>query len=153
MKKGNYLIHIYAPKEIVWKAMMEQETYRKWTVPFHEGSYYEGDWNVEGSTVRFLGPAEEGKPDTAMLSRVKEVRTNEYICFEHYGMLRDGVEDTTSEEVKSWTPAFESYTLTETADGTTFDVQIDMTEEFVEMFETIWPVALEILKELSEAAK
>ena len=70
MKKGHYSIFINAPKETVWKTMMEQETYRTWTTPFHEGSYYVGDWNMEGSTVRFLGPSEDGTGDGGMLSRV-----------------------------------------------------------------------------------
>lgn len=152
MKKGHYSILIHAPKETVWNTMKEDATYRKWTAPFHEGSYYEGDWTVAGSTVRFLGPSEDGTGDGGMLSRVKEVRPGEHVCFEHYGMIIGGVEDTTSEEVKKWTPAFESYTLTETDDGTTVDVQIDMTEEFIEMFDMVWPKALEILKQLSESA-
>ncbi len=152
MEKGQYAIFINAPKETVWKTMMEQETYRMWTVPFHEGSYYEGDWTIAGSTVRFLGPSEDGTGEGGMLSRVKEVRPNEYISFEHYGMIIDGAEDTSSEEVKQWTPAFESYALTETDGGTTFAVQLDMPAEFIDMFETMWPKALEILKQLSEDA-
>lgn len=152
MEKGHYSILIHAPKETVWNTMKEHATYRKWTAPFHEGSYYEGDWNIVGSTIRFLGPAEDGEQEGGMLSRVKEVRPGEYVCFEHVGMIMDGVEDTTSEEVKKWVPAFESYALTETADGTMVDVQIDMDEEFIKMFESIWPKALVILKQLSESA-
>ena len=51
----HYLIFINAPKEKVWDTMLKDETYREWTKPFCEGSYYRGDWS-EGSKIIFLGP-------------------------------------------------------------------------------------------------
>jgi len=35
---------IDAPKELVWRTMLEDETYRKWTRAFQEGSYAVTDW-------------------------------------------------------------------------------------------------------------
>lgn len=151
MQKINFSIQINAPKEKVWDTMLEDVTYREWTTPFHEGSYYKGDWS-EGSKMLFLGPDEASKKDGGMVSRIKENRKYEYISIEHLGMVIDGVEDTTSEEVKKWTPAFENYSFKEKDGGTEVSVEIDVNDEYKEMFENMWPKALLKLKEIAERA-
>lgn len=35
---------IAAPVAEVWETMLGEETFRLWTAPFIEGSYYEGSW-------------------------------------------------------------------------------------------------------------
>jgi uncharacterized protein YndB with AHSA1/START domain len=150
MQKIHFSIHISAPKEKVWDVMLGDATYREWTVSFHPGSYYKGDWS-EGSKMLFLGPDETGEKEGGMVSRIKENRKYEFISVEHLGMVMDGVEDTTSEDVKKWTPAFENYTFTEKDGGT--EVRVDMevaSDEFKEMFEGMWPKALLKLKEIAE---
>lgn len=62
----------------------------------------------------------------------------------------DGTEDTTSEEVKKWAPAFENYTFTEQDGGTLLSIDIDIADEWKTMFEDMWPKALVILKQLAE---
>lgn len=150
MQKIHFSIQIDAPKEKVWDVMLGDATYREWTEPFHAGSYYKGDWS-EGSKMLFLGPDDNGKKDGGMVSRVKENRTHEYISIEHVGIVVDGVEDTTSEDAKKWTPAFENYTFTEKDGGT--EVSVDMeaaSDEYKDMFEGVWPKALLKLKEIVE---
>ena len=39
--------------------MLGPETYKRWTAPFCDGSYYTGSWE-QGSQIRFLTPAGEG---------------------------------------------------------------------------------------------
>jgi hypothetical protein len=107
MQKLNFSIVINAPKEKVWKTMLEDATYRLWTTPFSEGSYYKGDWS-KGSKIIFLGPNPETGKEGGMVSRIAENKLYEYISIEHLGIINDGVEDTTSEEVKKRTPAFEN---------------------------------------------
>ena len=51
---------INAPRKKVWATMLEDTTYREWTKPFNETSYYEGDWS-EGSKILFLGTDKDGK--------------------------------------------------------------------------------------------
>lgn len=81
-----------------------------------------------------------------MVSRIKENRKYEYIAIEHLGVIIDGVEDTTGE----WAGAIESYSFKETNGKTELLVENDTVPEFKEMFEGVWPKALEKLKEISE---
>lgn len=152
MQKIQQSIFINAPREKVWSVMSNPETYTEWTKPFNPGgSTYQGDWEAVGSTVKFIGPDPETGKEGGMLSHVKESRKPEHIAFEHYGIVKDGVEDTTSDEVKKWTPAIEAYTLTEKDGGTQFEVSMDIDEEYKDMFNDMWPKALAELKRLAEA--
>ncbi len=148
MQKIHFSKQINAPKEKVWHTMLDDKTYRQWTEVFHPGSFYKGSWE-QGSEIRFLGPQEDGK-ESGMLSRIKENRPYEFISIEHIGMIENGVVDTTSEQVKKWTPAFENYTFTEVDGGTRVDVDLDISEEYKEMMEDMWPKGLEKLRELAE---
>lgn len=129
--------------------MLDETTYREWTKVFHEGSYYKGNWE-EGSEILFLGPSDTGEGEEGMVSRIKENRPYAFISIEHLGFIKDGVVDTTSEEVKKWTPAFENYTFNEKEGGTEVAVDMDVADEYKAMFEDMWPKALQDLKELAE---
>jgi uncharacterized protein YndB with AHSA1/START domain len=135
---------IEAPKERVWRTMLEDETYRQWTSPFQEGSYAVTDWKP-GSKALFLGPDGSG-----MVSRVAEHRPNEFLSLEHQGVVKDGIEDTDSAEVKKWAGARENYALRETAGGVTLTVEMDTVDDHKKLFEETWPKALTVLKNLSE---
>ncbi|HEY6976064.1 MAG TPA: SRPBCC domain-containing protein [Chitinophagaceae bacterium] len=147
MEKMNFSISINAPKEKVWNTLWEDESYRKWTSPFMEGSYAVTDNWKEGSKVLFLGPKESG-----MVSMVAENRPNEYMSFKHLGEVKDGVEDTTSEQAKQWSGATENYTLVKTAKGTDLKVEMEgnISNDFKEYFLKTWPEALEKVRELAE---
>lgn len=149
MQKLNFSVTINASKEKVWNTMLEDATYRLWTAPFNEGSYYKGDWS-KGSKIIFLGPNPETGKEGGMVSRIAENKQYEYISIEHLGIINDGVEDTTSEEVKAWAGAHENYAFNEVNGRTTVLVDMDINEEYAEMFEGMWPKALQKLKELSE---
>lgn len=148
MDKLHFSIIINAPKEKVWNTMLGEDSYREWTDVFMPGSHYAGDWN-KGSKILFLAPGETGKMG-GMVSRIKENRPYEYISIEHIGIVQEGKEDTSSESVKGWAGALENYTFKE-KDGTT-EVLVDMdtAEDHKEMFQNIWPKALQKLKELAE---
>jgi uncharacterized protein YndB with AHSA1/START domain len=148
MQKIHFSVNIHAPKEKVWNTMLDDSTYREWASAFQAGSFYEGSWD-EGSEIRFLGPDENGKLG-GMFSKIKENRLHEFISIEHVGFINDGVIDTTSEEVKKWTPSHENYTFTETDGTTVVSVDIDVNDEYKEMFEVMWPKALQLLKTLAE---
>jgi uncharacterized protein YndB with AHSA1/START domain len=149
MEKSHFEITINATPEKVWDTMLTDATYREWTKPFHEGSYFKGDWS-EGSKILFLGPDEEGGGEGGMVSLIKENRLYEFISIEHLGMVRNGVEDMTSEEVKKWVPAFENYTFIQDGAETKLSIDVDTNDEYKAMFEEIWPKALQRLKELCE---
>lgn len=150
MQKIHPSIQINAPREKVWHAMLDDATYREWTKAFGEGGYYKGDW-TKGSKIQFLGADPETGVEMGMTSRIAENRENEYISIEHVGIVADGVEDTTSEAARQWTPAFENYTFTDKDGGTELRVDQDINDEHKEMFETMWVDALQRLKALAEA--
>ena len=144
MTRLTYSTTIQAPREVVWRTMLEDETYRAWTSAFHEGSYAVTDWKP-GSKALFLGPDGSG-----MVSRVAEHRPNEFLSLEHLGVVKEGVEDTESDEVQKWAGARENYTLTEEPGNVILRVDMDTTEEHQKYFEEAWPKALATLKDLSE---
>ena len=96
---------IAAPPEKVWSTLWDDATYREWTSVFAEGSRAETDWK-KGSKVLFL----DGK-GSGMVSTILENKPNEFMSFKHLGIVKDGVEDTTSAETEEWANAVESYTL------------------------------------------
>ncbi len=150
MKKLHFNITINAPKEKVWHAMLDKESYKEWTLVFNAGgSYYKGDWS-KGSKILFIGPDPKTGKEGGMVSRIAENKPYEFISIEHVGIVNDGVEDTTSEEAKKWTPAFENYTFKETNGATEVLVDMDGADEYAEMFEGMWPKALQRLKEIAE---
>jgi uncharacterized protein YndB with AHSA1/START domain len=149
MQKINFSTTINAPREVVWDTMLTDATYREWTRAFNpKGSWYEGSWD-EGSTIRFLGPGEDGHVD-GMISRIRENRPHEYISIEHLGTVQDGKEDTTSDEVKKWVPAFENYTFRDRNGRTELRVDMDIDDGHKKLFEETWPKALDKLKALAE---
>lgn len=144
MEKLVFSTSINASPEKVWNVLWTDASYRKWTAAFMEGSYAVTDWK-EGSKVLFL----DGK-GMGMVSRIAVNRPNEYMSIEHLGEVKDGVEDTTSDRVKAWAGAHENYTLKKINDQTELTIDMDITEEFKEMFAQIWPKALANVKTLSE---
>lgn len=144
MEKLVFSTSINATPEKVWNILWTDATYRKWTAAFMEGSYAVTDWK-EGSKVLFL----DGK-GMGMVSRIAVNRPNEYMSIEHLGEVKDGVEDTTSDRVKAWAGAHENYTLKKNNGQTELTIDMDITEEFKEMFAQIWPKALANVKALSE---
>jgi hypothetical protein len=148
MEKLQFKIDINASNEKVWNTMLEKETYNKWTEVFSPGSHYVGNWS-KGSKILFLGPGADGKVG-GMVSRIKDNRLYEFISIEHLGEVIDGVEDTTSDHVKLWAGALENYTFINIDGKTKLIVDMDINEEFKEMFEGMWPNALQKLKELCE---
>lgn len=142
-------IFINAPKEKVWEVMLGPESYQEWTKVFNETSRYEGDWS-EGSKMLFVGIDETTGHEMGMVSRIAKNIPYEYISIEHLGLVANGVEDTTSEEAKSWGPAFENYSLTEKDGGTEFMVDQDLDASYIEIFTAMWVEALKVMKTLAE---
>ncbi len=145
MEKIKFSTQINAPKEKVWKTLWDDANYRKWTTAFCEGSYAETDNWKEGTEVKFLDPNGSG-----MISRIAVNRPNEFMSFQQLGEVKDGVEDRTSDKVKEWAGGTENYTLRESNGVTTLDIEMDITDEYKDMFKEMWPKALEQVKILSE---
>lgn len=140
-----FSIHIAAPVAHVWNTMLELDTYRDWTSAFAEGSTYEGSWDA-GARIRFLSPSGDG-----MVAEIAEHRRHAFLSIRHLGVIANGVEDTSSEAVKAWTPAYENYRFTPEAGGTRLDIEQDIAPEWAAMMNEMWPNALARLKALCES--
>lgn len=144
MKKLQYSVDINAPKEKVWEVLWNDETYRKWTSVFSEGSSAETDWQ-EGSKIHFLNGEGGG-----MYSVVAKNQPNEYMSIKHLGEVKDGKEQPISEEVESWSGSMENYRLTQQGNTTNLSVELDTVESFEDFMNQTFPKALEKVKELAE---
>lgn len=87
-----------------------------------------------------------------MVAEIAESRMNEFISIRHLGFISKGTEDTTSDAVRSWAPAYENYTLTHVPEGTRMVVDQDVPAEWEEHLNQAWPRALSLLKALCESA-
>lgn len=146
MKRIHFEIHINALRRNVWNAMLEPDTYNQWTAEFTEGSHYKGSWE-QGAHIRFLDPAGNG-----MVAVIDRNVPFEHISVKHIGMMKNGVEDVDSEEVRRWTPAFENYSFFDSGNGTRLQIEMDVTPEFESYMQTAWPKALARLKSICEAS-
>ena len=146
MEKITFSTIINATREKVWNTMLEKDTYQEWTVPFHEGSTYEGNWE-EGSEIKFTGPSEDGSI-SGMYAVIAANRLHEFISIKHLGELKNG-------EKNPWPVAegqegYENYTFKDTNGGTEVLVELTVPAEWKDMFNDMWPKALAKLKEIAE---
>lgn len=144
MTTQQFEILIEAPREHVWRTMLRSPTYERWTATFCEGSRFEGSWD-EGQTIRFLGPDGRG-----MVAEIAKHRPSEFVSLRLLGMIHQGVEDTTSEEVRAWAPCFENYTFSDEAGGTRVRVDVDVFGTHEDWMAQTWPKALQSLRAVCE---
>jgi uncharacterized protein YndB with AHSA1/START domain len=144
MNKLHFETKINAPKEKVWAILWNDESYRKWTNVFSEGSHAVSNWN-EGDEIKFLGPTGDG-----MFSVIDRKIPNEFISFKHLGVIKDGKEQPADPATETWSGSKENYTLKGANGETELSVDIDVTDEFEGYFKDTFPKALDKVKELSE---
>ncbi len=143
-KKMQFSTSISAPRNKVWDILWNDETYRKWTSVFMEGSYAESDWN-EGSKILFLDGQGRG-----MYSTIDKKVPGEFMSFRHIGELKDGKEQPV-DETKGWSGSTENYTLREADGKTELLVEMDIVPEMADYFNKTFPLALEKVKSLAES--
>lgn len=145
VKRIQFTEHIAAPVQRVCDLMLAPESYTTWTSAFAEGCYFEGSWE-RGRRIKFLAP-----PGDGMVAEIAEHRPGEFISIRHLGFIANGVEDTESEAIRAWAPAYENYTFQASSTGTTLIIDIDVTEELEAYMVEAWPKALKTLKAICEA--
>jgi len=148
MKKLHFVTEIHAPAHTVWTTLLDDATYREWTSPFNDGSYFEGSWD-EGETIRFLAPDDDGTI-SGLIGRIIATIPDEFIAIEYLGQVAHGVDDTSSESIEQLIGSHESYTLSESGGVTTLEVEGDLEDDYIDMFRGMWPTALSALKEIAE---
>ncbi|MEJ7692509.1 SRPBCC domain-containing protein [Daejeonella sp.] len=147
MKKLEFTKEIKAPVQKVWDTLWNEETYSQWTAPFNPngGSTIQTDWKVGGKTL-FLDTEGNG-----MISTIKSKNEPYEMVFEHQGEVIKGIEDTTSEKVKSWAGSLEEYHLSESNGITTLKASVQTGEEWAKMMSEGFGKGFEIVKEISES--
>jgi len=148
MKKLTYTVKITAPVRVVWETMLEDETYRDWASAFHDGSFFEGGWE-RGDSIRFLGPNDDGTLG-GLLGVIERNDPRSFVSVRYLGQVDRGVDDLDSELAQSIAGSHENYSFSEEGGVTTVLVELDSDEQFVEMFDEMWPLALARLKEIAE---
>jgi len=87
-----------------------------------------------------------------MLGTIVAHRPQEFVSVEYRGMVADGEDDITSDAAKLIAGTHESYSFSEADGVTTLAVEIEVADEWAEMFREEWPVALDRLRSLAEQA-
>lgn len=147
MEHLHFNITINASAEKVWDSLFSDAGYREWTAAFSPDSFAVTDWK-QGSKARFVDATNSG-----MISEIEVSRPYEFLSIKHLGMIKNGVEDVSSDEVKPWAGAHENYTLRSSNGQTELQIDLEshaMAQEFIDYFSQTWPVALAKLKEIAE---
>ena len=144
MEKKRFTITINATPERVWFLLWDDATYPEWTSPFSPGSRAVSDWK-KGSEILFMGSDSEG-----MLSVIADRVDNQFMSFKHLGMVIDGQKNIDDEKYKAWAGAMENYTLQDADGKTLLTIDIDITTEHLDYFQSTWPQALAKLMEMAE---
>lgn len=151
MKKLRFEKHIRASAEKVYRTMLglnDRETYRQWTAEFNPHSTYEGSWE-KGAKILFIGTDENGNRG-GMVAEIAENIPFRLVSVRHYGILDGENEITEGPEVEKWAGGLENYSFEENNGVTTVTVEADVTEDYMDYFNTTWPKALNKLKEVVE---
>ena len=85
-----------------------------------------------------------------MVSTIAKNIPFEFLSIKHLGFVKNGIEDTESEEVKKWAGALENYTLKEAGESVLLEVSMDMNDEYKDYFLKVFPQALQLVKDLAE---
>ncbi len=148
MDKMYFDILIDAPKEKVFDVMISKEHYNDWTTAFDPSSSFDGKWE-KGAKLKFIGSGEDGAV-YGMISEVEDIVRGERVILKHIGIVANGVEDYTSDQVKKWAPAYENYFFDAEDGKTRVRVEMETLEENKPYFVDTWPAALQLLKTICE---
>ncbi|MEL7506493.1 MAG: SRPBCC domain-containing protein [Cyanobacteria bacterium J06554_1] len=145
MERLTYEVQIQAPKTSVWSTLIDAERYSQWIKAFSPNSYTDGEWK-QGTYIKFLDPDMGGTK-----AFVEALEPNEHILVRHVSVIsKAGEESTDGEMASKWVGTTEEYRLTENDNMTSLLIEIKTHSEFVPMFDSSWPEALKLIKELSE---
>ena len=151
MKRLQFKKDINASAEHVYNTMLginDIKTYEQWTFEFNPTSTYEGSWE-KGAKIYFIGTDENGKKG-GMVSEIADIIPFQFVSIRHYGILDGETEITEGADVEKWAGGLENYSFSENNGMTTVTVESDITEDYLDYFNSTWPRALNTLKEIAE---
>lgn len=151
MKKVQFKTEINAPIAKVYNTMLgldNKATYEAWTAEFNPTSTFEGSWE-KGSKILFIGTGKDGEKG-GMIAEIAENIPNKFVSIRHYGLLKGDTEITSGKEVEKWAGELENYWFEEHNGITSVTVEVGVSDEYMDYFQTTYPKALQKLKEISE---
>lgn len=147
MKTLRYSIHINKPKEFVYNKIIDKSVYPDWAKAWGTGMTYEGQW-VVGQHISFF---DDSKGGTKVI--IEEMIPGDAIKTKHVAMVNpQNIEiELADEMMQKWIGSREDYFFTDDNEtGTTLEVVMTVDEAFQEMFDSAWPHALQLFKEVCE---
>lgn len=144
MKRLRFITQIHADKEKVWSVLWQDDSYRRWSSAFDEGSYAVSDWK-KGSLVKFLNAKGNG-----MISVIENSIPNELMSFRHIGEIKAGVEQSGDDESSDWKGSLEIYMLSTKQKDTELDIEVDVPEEYENSMQAAFIKGIHKIKELAE---
>jgi uncharacterized protein YndB with AHSA1/START domain len=141
---------IDAPREHVWRTMLDARAYEDWSSAFCAGSRYKGSW-TQGAVLRFLDPHGDG-----LVAVVVEHRPAERVRLRFEARIVGGVEDRRSASARAWIGAVECYAFVDadaSGESTVVAVEVDPPPAHAPGMADAWPRALRRLKGLCEASR
>src|SRR6187402_26865 len=124
LKTINKTINIYAPKEVVWEVLINDEYNVQWYNAFSEGTHADTDWEV-GSKAIFSDSSNAG-----IVGRIIVNDPFEALAIEYEGIVKDGIEDYESQLATEIKGSLEVYKLTVEGGITQLDIACDMGEDY-----------------------
>ena len=116
----------------------------KWIKVFSENSTYQGEWK-KSSEIIFYDPNMGGTK-----ALIEELIPYERIHALHIGLVDKETKEVVNEYSKTWIGATETDIFNEEDGVTQLDIEIQTHKDFVDMFNSGWAKALQMLKELCE---
>jgi hypothetical protein len=85
-----------------------------------------------------------------MVSEIAENIPHQFISIRHKGMLDGDIEILEGPAIEAWAGSTENYSFEEENGHSHVSVELYITEEYKPMFDSLWPKALDKLKEICE---
>ncbi len=137
-----FSIEINATKESVWNILWQDETFRQWAGIIDPGTFMVGELK-QGNEVQYIS-SENGYGVTSL---VEKLIANEYLLLRHHADTQDNGK---RERAQEWTGGKESYLLSQRNGTTNLTVAFDVPAEMEELFNDLYPKALQQVKLLAE---
>lgn len=144
MKTIKKTIVIHAPNQKVWTVLTDPKYNAQWYAMFGAGAKPQSNWEI-GHKILFSDDSGGG-----MAAVVTDNVTNKMLALEYTGLVKNGKEDSQSDEAKKYIGGKEIYVLSEKHESTQLDIASDMDEELFDAMNNVWQQAIEKIKELAE---
>lgn len=127
--------------EYVFEKLFDKQVFKQWTRIFNPTSDYSGTFGL-GEEILFHDADGNG-----MLTLITQYEINKTIKFVYIASLNNG-----QKTLFQTTENYECYTFTNNGNHTmTFDIDLNIPDEYVEMFEEMWPIAINYIQDLFNA--